>query len=389
MSKLMGYPRPDGRVGIRNHVLVIPTVVCANTIVEALDREFGEKIRIVTHPYGCTFDSVSNQETTETIAGFAANPNVAAALIIGLGCETVNIRDVYEHVSKHNPNVEYLEIQKSGGTRKTIALAKQIVSKMLKDVESIPRVEIKFSDIIVGTECGSSDSYSGLSANPAIGNMADRVVAEGGSVLLTELTEFIGAEDIVYQQCSNPELASQLRSYLIETEGNLAKVGSNELRDIAPGNIAGGLSTLEEKSLGCIKKGGTTPIRQILSHGQIPTEKGLLVMDASGHDIESVVAMAAGGAQVFFFSTGRGSPTGSPIAPVIKVTSNTKIFNAMRDNMDINTGTIIDGEESIENAGQRLFEMLIDVINGAQTKSEENLCREFAIRRRGVGVCIL
>lgn len=389
MIELTGYRRSNGKIGIRNHILVLPTVVCANSVVEALERVYGTSIVAIKHPYGCTFDTVSNEEITNTFTGLALNPNVYAVLLVGLGCETVNINEIYDQAQNNGVRVEKLVIQENGGTKNTIEKARAIIDRFLLEVKALKREPIDFGDLIVGTECGASDSYSGLTANPALGKTADLIIDRGGTVFLTELTEFIGAEDILYEQCADSSIALQLQQYLEITENDLARVGSAELRDISPGNIAGGLSTLEEKSLGCIKKGGSTFIQEVVGHGERPTKKGLVVMDAPGHDVESMIAMLAGGAQVIFFTTGRGSPTGTPLAPVIKVSSNSSVYNNLVDNIDVNAGTIVDGTETIEDVANKMLDMLIEVVNGCESKSEKNFCREFAIRRRGVDACIL
>ncbi len=248
---------------------------------------------------------------------------------------------------------------------------------------------MSISDLIVGTQCGSSDGYSGLTANPALGLAVDRIVEQGGTAILAELTEFLGAEHNLLARCKNDDVRQRLQAYLDETERNLSRVGESNLQDIAPGNIAGGLTTLEEKSLGCVKKGGSTTVNEVVDHGARPAEKGLIIMDTSGHDIESVVAIAAGGSQVCFFTTGRGSPTGCPIIPVIKVSSNSDIWVRLNDLIDVNAGTVLEGEESLPEVAERMVDYLADVVNGKETKSEINGCREFAIRRRGVDVCIL
>ena len=250
-------------------------------------------------------------------------------------------------------------------------------------------VEASLSNLIIGTECGASDSYSGLSANPVVGYVCDKFVGLGGTAILTEVTEFVGAEDILAKQCINQEVARELLDMVKETEKNLARTGHSHIVDISPGNIEGGLTTIEEKSLGCIKKGGNSPILEILKHGQRPTQKGLVVMDAPGHDVESMTAMAAGGAHLIYFTTGRGTPTGFPIVPVIKISSNTEVYEKMKDNIDINTGEVIEGKKSIAEVGDELFNYTLRVIAGEKTKSEKLNCKEFAIRRRGVDVCIL
>ncbi|MPN43208.1 Altronate dehydratase [bioreactor metagenome] len=203
------------------------------------------------------------------------------------------------------------------------------------------------------------------------------------------MTEFIGAEDILRRQCKNEEVGSQLMELVAMTEHFMARVGHSDIADISPGNIAGGLSTIEEKSLGCIRKGGTRPIVEVVGHGIRPQQKGLVVMDAPGHDVESMVAMAAGGANLIFFTTGRGTPTGCPGIPVIKVSSNSQAFANMRDNIDFNAGLVIDGDKSISELGEDLFNYAVTVANGEETASERLRCREFAIRRRGVDAYII
>lgn len=386
---LTGYRREDGRVGIRNHVLILPTVICANTVVEAIVREFDDKVIGVTHPYGCTFDYVSNDEISETYVGFATNPNVAAVVLISLGCETIDFAKVFERINAINPRAKRVVIQQVGGVQKAINEARAAVEALLPELDKMKPEPIDWSELIIGTQCGASDGYSGLTANPALGMAMDKVIAKGGSAILAELTEFIGAEDEILERCVDDETRATLQMYLDETERNLERVGSNELRDIAPGNIAGGLTTLEEKSLGCVKKGGTTPVVEVIAHATAPTKKGLLVMDTSGHDIESVVAIAAGGAQACFFTTGRGSPTGCPIMPVIKVSSNTPLSERMPDIIDVNAGTILEDKATLDDVSNEMIDTLVKVIAGTQTKSEINRCREFAIRRRGVDVCIL
>ena len=390
MPELTGYKRKDGRFGIRNHLLVMPTICCANVIGEELYRIYGDDIVFVTHPYGCTFDTVNNDEVRDTIASFASNPNVGAILLVGLGCETVDTKEIFKRVRDKNDLSELLIIQDSGGTKNTIEAAKPIIDRFIKELNNMVREPMEVSDLIVGTQCGASDSYSGLTANPALGLTIDKVVDNNGTGVLTELTEFVGAEQELYDRCVNDEVRKKLEGYMEETERNLARVGSSdELRDIAPGNIAGGLTTLEEKSLGCIKKGGSRPIVEVVFHGEAPTQKGLVVMEGPGHDIESLVALAATGTQVTFFTTGRGSPVGSAIMPVIKISSNSDIAVRLKDNIDINAGTILDDKETLEEVANRMYQELMDVSNGKRTKSEENRHREFAIRRRGKDVVIL
>lgn len=388
MYKFNGYLRDDGSIGIRNHILVLPMVICANSVVEAIGREYPEVVTI-PHVYGCTFDPVSNEEITKTFIGLGNNPNVASVLLISLGCETVNLDEVYEGIKKTGKTVEKVIIQDIGGTVKAVEKSREIIERFKVLANNVKRIEADLSDLIFGTECGASDSYSGLSANPVVGYVSDKLVELGSTVILTELTECVGAEDLLANQCADKEVADKLLKMINETEANLARVGTSNIVDISPGNLAGGLTTIEEKSLGCIKKGGSTIIQQVLDHGEKPIKKGLVVMDAPGHDVESMTAMAAGGASLIYFTTGRGSPTGFPIVPVIKVISNTDTFNRLNDNLDINTGEVIEGIKSIGEVGEELLDFTMKVVNGEETKAERLKCREFAIRRRGVNVCIL
>ena len=388
MRKFKGYLREDGSVGIRNHILVLPMVICANSVVETIGREYPDTITI-PHVYGCTFDPISNEEITDVFIGLGNNPNVASVLLVSLGCETINLDEVYEGIKSSGKPVEKVIIQDCGGTVKAIEKSRKIVENFKELAKDTKIVEAPLSDLIVGTECGASDSYSGLSANPVVGYVCDKFVDQGATAILTEVTEFVGAEDILAEQCANEEVAKELLDMVKETEGNLARVGHSDIVDISPGNIAGGLTTIEEKSLGCIKKGGNSPIQEVLKHGERPTKKGLVAMDAPGHDVESMTAMAAGGAHLIYFTTGRGTPTGFPIVPVIKVSSNTETYMNMNDNIDINTGEVIEGKKSIAQVGEELFDYTLKVVDGEETKSEKLGCREFAIRRRGVDVCIL
>lgn len=385
---LKGYRRADGTVGIRNHILVLPTVICGNSVVEELGRRYPDIIAI-SHPYGCTFDPLSNREITDIFVGLGKNPNFGAVLIVSLGCETVKLLEVSRAIKRTGKPVEILSIQKCGGTRKTIEEGDKIIHRFSEILKREEKVDVALSDLIIGTECGASDSYSGLSANPVVGNACDKFVDEGATVFLTEVTEFIGAEDILRRQCKNEEVGSQLMELVAMTEHFMARVGHSDIADISPGNIAGGLSTIEEKSLGCIRKGGTRPIVEVVGHGIRPQQKGLVVMDAPGHDVESMVAMAAGGANLIFFTTGRGTPTGCPGIPVIKVSSNSQAFANMRDNIDFNAGLVIDGDKSISELGEDLFNYAVTVANGEETASERLRCREFAIRRRGVDAYII
>ena len=406
MPNFMGYPRPDGSVGIRNHIVVLPIINCVNSVSEAIGRVFPEVIAI-THANGCTFDPVNNQECIDVFVGIGTNPNVGAVLLVSLGCETVPANQVYDGIKATGKPVELITVQKCGGTVKAIQQGIEHVHDFRKHLSSMERIVTPISELIIGTECGASDSYSGISANPAVGYVSDKFVDFGATVILSEPSECIGAEEILSAQSASAEIAREVVRVISETEGYLAqqcidtdliaalKLGERPDdylvklgADIAPGNIEGGLSTIEEKTLGCIRKGGTRPIQEVVAYAKKPTKKGLIFMDGPGHDIESMVSFAAGGAQLIFFTTGRGTPAGCPVTPVIKVASNSELFEFLGDNMDVNAGEILNGSKSLSQVGEEMFRYALQVINGQETKSEQLRCREFAIRRKGVNKCI-
>lgn len=388
MSDFKGYRRASGHIGIRNHCIVLPLVVCANSVSEEMGRRFQEIIAI-SHPYGCTFDPYNNEEIANVYVGLGSNPNIGGILLVSLGCETIKAEEVYERIKKTGQRVDLVSIQGECGTGGAIAKADAAIRKILAAMEKDTKETAPLSELLIGTECGASDSYSGISANPVVGNACDRFIDAGATVFLTEVTEFLGAEDILGEQAATPDIAQQLQAYCRETEMHMARVGVSEILDIAPGNIAGGLSTLEEKSLGCIRKGGTRIINEVVPHATRPSSHGLIVMDAPGHDVESMVAMAAGGANLIYFTTGRGTPTGCPGVPVVKVSSNTPLYHRMKDNIDFNAGEVIDGKMNIEDMGAALFQQTLEHINGERTASEKWRCHEFAIRRKGVDAYIL
>jgi altronate dehydratase large subunit len=252
--------------------------------------------------------------------------------------------------------------------------------ELFQEVSRAQREAIPLSELVVATECGGSDAWSGVTANPALGAASDLVVRAGGTVILSEASEFIGAEHVLAARAASPEVAACIVESARRREDEASRVGV-DLRGAqpTPGNIAGGLSTIEEKSLGTIAKGGTTPVRECLPYAHRPTQRGLVVMDTPGNDPESVTGMVAGGAQVVVFTTGRGSPTGCPIAPVIKVASNSAMFRKMADDMDVNAGTILESGESLASVGRRIFDEIIAVANGKQTSAETWGHKEFAI----------
>jgi altronate dehydratase large subunit len=377
-----GYRRANGTVGIRNHVLVIPSVMCANFVVERIGRALPD-VATVTHPTGCAQVGTDFEQTKRTMAGFAANPNVGAVLVVGLGCETNESKALATEIAARGQRVEVIGIQETGGTTDTIARGIEVARGLLGEIAGYERVACPVSELILGTECGGSDGFSGITANPALGYASDRLVAEGGTVILAEVPELVGAEHLLAERAEAPVAAKLFE--MIERVEARARAMHVDMRYGNPtqGNIAGGLTTIEEKSLGAAYKGGSSALREVVEYAERPSQRGLVVMDTPGQDIEQMTGMVAGGAQIVVFTTGRGTPTGSPIAPVIKVATNSAMFAKMRENMDVNAGAILDGTRTLEQVGDEIFGWIVDAANGRAPAAETLGFNDFAINRIG------
>jgi len=372
MFTFMGYEQPDGRVGIRNHVVVVPTVACVNGTVNAIARRVPGIVPIY-HGHGCGRMGEDLKTHIKLLVNLCKNPNVASVLIISLGCEIVKGTEFFEAVASSGKPVEYLCVQTDGGSVKVAEKGAVIAEKMLKDAARRATREFGPDKIVLGLECGGSDALSGITANPAVGKVTDWLVAAGGVALLTEITEMIGTAHILKRRCVSAELGQQIESMINAQEAKTKRILGEQLANalISPGNMDGGMSTIREKSLGCICKAGSSLINEIVSFGGIPKGKGLVVMDGPGYDIESVAGEAASGANIIIFTTGRGTPFGFPILPVVKVASNTGLFNAMPDDMDFNAGKMLEGL-SLDEVGDGIIDFTKRVIRGEKTKAELN-----------------
>jgi len=379
---MMGYVRPDGRVGIRNHVLVISTVVCSGVVTRRIADQVQGAVAI-ENPFGCAQLEPDLEITRRTLVNTAKNPNVGGVLVVGLGCEQIQADDLVREIEKTGKPVEKVIIQEEdGGTPAAIEKGVRLLRKMAEEVLSQRPEEVNMSNLVLGVECGGSDATSGLASNPVVGYASDRVVDLGGTVILSETPEMIGAEDILANRAVSREVGEKIVSTVrrwveLAASYNVDLVGTQP----APGNIIGGISTIEEKSLGAIIKGGSSPVQGMVNYAEEVGGKGLWLMDTPGYDIMSVVGMVAGGATLVIFTTGRGTPTGNPIAPVIKVAANPQTARKMRENIDFDASTVTLGQETIEQAGERLFKLVMDTTRGKPTRAELLGFREFMIHK--------
>lgn len=367
----MGYKRAEGRSGIRNHVLILPTCGCASETARMVASQVQGSINVIINT-GCADVQANTDLTQRVLTGFALNPNVFAVVIIGLGCETVGHRELHQKIqSETSKPVCSFGIQEEGGTLKTAAKAAAQARLFVQQASMQQRVPCDLGDILLGLECGGSDATSGVAANPALGLVCDRLIDEGGSSMLSETIEFIGAEHILAKRAIDKTVHNQIIQICKEYEEHLASAGQScRAGQPTPGNKEGGLSTLEEKSLGCIKKGGSRPIVEVLQEAMRPTKHGAIIMDTPGYDIASITSMVAGGCQLVAFTTGRGTPTGIALAPVIKITANKQTYKQMEDNMDIDVSSIIDGTQSLQQGADAIFDEMLAVANGKITKAE-------------------
>jgi len=371
VMKFHGYRRTDGKIGIRNHVLILPTVACANETCRVIAENLPEAVSLVNQN-GCG-EIEGNRKITQTVlSGLAANPNVFGTLMIGLGCELNQAEEMMRIIrSKTSKPLEVLLIQEQGGTLNTINKGIRIAQDLIIQASFCEREPFDISYLTIGIECGGSDSTSGLVANPVIGRVSDLLVDAGGTAMFSETTELIGAEHLLAQRAVSPEVGSKIFEIVERRESHLQSVGEDvRSGQPSPGNKAGGLSTIEEKSLGCIYKGGTTPVMEVVEYANNPTVKGLVIMDTPGYDVLSVTAKVAGGCQLIIFTTGRGNPIGNPIAPVLKVTANKDTFTNMRDNTDLDLSEVLEGTRSINEVGNEVLEEVIHIANGKRTKAE-------------------
>ncbi len=374
MYSFQGYRRPDGRFGSRNLVAVIPSVICANDVGQAICRQVQGTIGYFHHQ-GCCQLPLDLKRVTDVLSNLGQSPNVAAALVISLGCEGTDQNRIVEEIRATGKLVEIIRIQELGGTSRAIQAGIDAAGRLVRQVSGLQRETADISELTMAIKCGASDTTSGMASNCVIGYVADKLVDLGATVVFGETTEFLGGEHILANRAvggADGPVGQKIYQIVDEMEKRAMAVGE-DMRggQPTPGNIAGGLSSIEEKSLGAIVKSGHRPIQGVLEYcDRIDGKKGLWIKDSPGREPEILTGMAATGAQCMMFSTGRGAPQGFPSMPVIKICGNPNTYEHMKYDMDLNAGRIILGEKSIEEVGEEAFALLLQVLNGQMTKNE-------------------
>jgi altronate hydrolase len=393
-ATFMGFRRRDGRVGTRNYVLIVPTSMCASheamqismisefTIYDRQKYPNVDGVVAIPHNKGCGCQDGSTIDVMlRTLSNYADHPNVGGVILIDLGCEKTNLSQVERYLLKRekafDKPVAKIGIQEVGGTQAAIQQGLKEVEQMLPLVNEITREECPVSELILGVKCGGSDGFSGISANPSLGRAADLLVRSGGTVLITEVPEFCGAEHLLAGRAKDVETGRAVYRLVDWYKEYASKFGAVLNNNPSPGNVAGGLLNITIKSLGAIAKAGTTRVEGVIEYAETPKCRGLNLMQGPGYDQESTPGLVGAGATVVVFTTGRGTTIGNAIAPVIKLASNSPVFERMANDLDLSAGGVIDGTETIDEVGQRVFERVIEVASGLQAKAEEHKHREF------------
>lgn len=372
--KFKGYKRADGRIGVRNYLAVIPSVFCANHVARKIAENVKDAV-CLTHQVGCSQVGEDLEQTARTLVNIATHPNIGGVLIVGLGCERFSAQEFYEKVKETKRPVQKVLIQDEGDSLNAISKGTTLLLDLYNQIINSEKEEFDIAELIVGIECGGSDAFSGIAANPSVGAFSDKLISQGGTVIFSEVTELLGAENILKKRCFNEEVEKLLLETIKKTETSLKKATAdlsyqNRTDLISKGNYDGGISTVAEKALGNIEKAGKSPINGVLKFAEKVNKKGLFLMDTPGHDAESTTGLVAGGAQIVLFTTGRGTPTGFPVVPVVKITGNSDTYNRMRSNIDINTGEVIEGKRTIIEMGEEIFNFVLKTASGEQTKAE-------------------
>lgn len=383
-----GCRRADGKVGVRNEIWIVPTVGCVNSIVHEIESrsqcfktENIDGIYSYNHPYGCSQLGDDMNMTLKYLSGLINHPNAAAILVVGLGCENGNIEELKKVLGNYDENrVKFLVAQECDDE---IKKGVELVKELALFADSFTRTDCPVSELVIGLKCGGSDGFSGITANSLVGSFSDSIIAMGGSTILTEVPEMFGAETILMNRCRNNEVFNQTVELINNFKKYFMSYGERVDENPSPGNKAGGITTLEDKSLGCIQKGGTAPVEDVLKYGETVKKHGLSLLESPGNDLVASNALAASGAQIILFTTGRGTPFGCPV-PTVKISSNTGLYNNKKNWIDFNAGELLDGKAMPEITDE-LLKYVLKVASGEIVTKAETLDKhEVAIFKNGV-----
>lgn len=382
-----GFRRKDGRAAIRNEIWIIPTVGCVNDVAKKLVRDNQDLVNgtidglyTFPHPFGCSQTGADHAQTRKLLAALVRHPNAAAVLVLGLGCENLTHEQFLEELGDYDADrVKFLTCQEVEDEFKE---GRRLLEECAAYAAQFKREPVPVSELVIGMKCGGSDGLSGITANPAVGRFSDMLIARGGSTVLTEVPEMFGAEGFLMNRCVNEEVFQKAASMLNGFKQYFLSHHEVVYENPSPGNRQGGITTLEDKSCGCVQKGGTAPIMDVIGYGDAVVTRGLNLLYGPGNDLVSSTAMTAAGAHLILFTTGRGTPFGAP-APTMKLATNSRLAEKKKGWIDFNAGTIAEGE-SIETAAKRLLDLVIEVAGGKQTKAEEHGFREISIFKDGV-----
>jgi altronate hydrolase len=389
----LGYLREDGRVGTRNYIAVVAASNCAAHTAETIARSYENETLppgvdgVVAFPHGegCAHSVGPDlDQLRRTLGGVLVHPNVSAAVILGLGCETNQIDHYLGPGAPSSDRLAGLTLQSSGGTRGTVEASRRQIARFIEQAAAERRVEVPASKIVLGLNCGGSDSFSGITANPALGFCSDLLAELGATAVLAETTEIFGAEHLLVKRARNRQVAEKLLSCIREYKRYIGRFDNSSFDDNpSPGNKAGGLTNIIEKSLGAVAKGGTSTLTEVYDYAEPVTSPGFVFMNTPGYDPVSLTGLAAGGCNLIAFTTGRGSAIGFPTIPVIKIATNSNTYRRMTDNMDINAGAISDGERSVQQVGREIFDLVLEAASGRRTCAERLGHHEFVPWRIG------
>ena len=383
-----GYMRENGKVGVRNEVWIIPTVGCVNSIARAIEAaarlnkpEGVDEVVAFTHPYGCSQTTEDQENTRTVLADLINHPNAGAVLVLGLGCENSRIEVLKNYIGEVNPDrVKFLQVQDVEDEQEAAA---EIMEELMNYAAAFKREKVSAKELVIGMKCGGSDGLSGITANPTVGLFSDMLVSKGGTTILTEVPEMFGAETILMDRCANRELFDKTVCLINDFKEYFIKNGQEIYENPSPGNKDGGITTLEDKSLGCTQKSGSSLVKGVLAYGERVQNKGLNLLSAPGNDLVASTACAAAGAQIVLFTTGRGTPFASPV-PTVKIATNSRLAGRKGNWIDFNAGRLVTDDVPMEQLADELFQLVLDVASGRRVKAELAGFHDLAIFKQGV-----